>query len=130
MTANALLVELKALGVRLWVEGGALEVEAPAGVLSPDRLAELRDHKPALIDLLARPTPEHAALLEEWRQIRERWSRGLVVDAAGYQSARQEAAAFRTFRELSARALEIWEVLTTEAPQVIPDGWQASPLPE
>jgi pyochelin synthetase len=43
------LAELDGLGVRLWVEDGRLRYRAPKGVMTPQRLAELREHRDALI---------------------------------------------------------------------------------
>lgn len=52
MSAAALLDRLDALGVTVTAAGGALTVDAPAGVLSPALLADMRRHKPAILALL------------------------------------------------------------------------------
>jgi hypothetical protein len=55
MTASTLLSELQALGAKLGVAGDQIRIEAPRGVVSPELLAELRAHKPELIELLTWP---------------------------------------------------------------------------
>lgn len=47
---NQTLAQCQQLGIRLWVEGGALRYDAPKGALSQDLLADLKEHK---LDLLA-----------------------------------------------------------------------------
>ena len=48
-----LLSQLTQLGIRLWVEdGGRLRFEAPKGALTPDLKARLKEHKPAIMELL------------------------------------------------------------------------------
>ena len=39
---RTLLIELRRVGVHLWVEGDQIRYRAPKGVLSADRLAELK----------------------------------------------------------------------------------------
>ncbi len=56
MTASALLTNLKECGVSIQPHGGELEITAPAGVLTPDVLAEIRSLKPAIIQLLSTPS--------------------------------------------------------------------------
>lgn len=53
MTADQLLQQLRNLSVSLSVEGDTLKCKAPRGVLTPDLVAAMRDHKAALIALLA-----------------------------------------------------------------------------
>ena len=52
MTATELHDRYRALGIRLWVESGELQVEAPPGVLNPELSAELSAHKAELLELL------------------------------------------------------------------------------
>jgi amino acid adenylation domain-containing protein len=56
MTADQLLQQLRDLSVGLSVEGDTLKCKAPRGVLTPDLVAAMRDHKAALIALLAAET--------------------------------------------------------------------------
>lgn len=51
MTATALLAHLSARGVRVRVEGECLRL-APRDALTPELLAEVREHKPQLLALL------------------------------------------------------------------------------
>ena len=55
MTATELLDELRTKGVHLTIEGGYIAVDAPKGVLTDDLRQAIREHKVALIELLARP---------------------------------------------------------------------------
>ena len=48
-----LIVECERAGIRLSVDGGKLVIEAPAGVVKPDLLARLRQHKPELMAALS-----------------------------------------------------------------------------
>ena len=50
---DALVAQLRASGVRLWVEHGQLRYAAPPKVMTEALLAELREHKADLIALLA-----------------------------------------------------------------------------
>lgn len=52
-----LLSALRARGVRLWAEHGALNYDAPAGVMTDELLERLRAHKPELLALLASAEP-------------------------------------------------------------------------
>jgi hypothetical protein len=52
MTPQALLDELERLNVKLTLNGDKLQLEAPAGVLTPDLREKIRQHKPELITLL------------------------------------------------------------------------------
>jgi hypothetical protein len=65
---NALIEQCRRLGVRLWVEGGALAYDAPRGVLTPELIAGLKANKPAILAALAYPdlpgvSPDLAARL-------------------------------------------------------------------
>lgn len=49
---TALLAELARCGVRLAAEGDRLRYEAPPGIMTPELLQELRQHKPVIMGLL------------------------------------------------------------------------------
>jgi amino acid adenylation domain-containing protein len=49
---RTLLIELRRVGVHLWVEGDQIRYRAPKGVLSADRLAELKSRKADVLPLL------------------------------------------------------------------------------
>ena len=61
MTATALLDELRTKGVHLTLEGQHVAVDAPKGVLTDDVRQAIRQHKAALLALLAQPAPAHDA---------------------------------------------------------------------
>jgi hypothetical protein len=62
MTAHALLQQLHALGVTLVPSPDAtLHCRAPQGILTPALVAGMRQHKAALLGLLAAPPPEPLA---------------------------------------------------------------------
>jgi hypothetical protein len=52
MTAPEVLKKAKRLKISLWCEGAALKYEAPPDVLTDALRAEIRAHKPALLELL------------------------------------------------------------------------------
>ena len=54
MTVSELIGELQNIGVRLWEEDGLLRYRAPSQVMTEDRLARLREHKPAVLEELRR----------------------------------------------------------------------------
>ncbi|WP_051406967.1 non-ribosomal peptide synthetase [Nocardia sp. CNY236] len=47
-----LIAELSKAGVQLWEESGVLRFRAPKGVMTGERVAVLRAHKPAILDVL------------------------------------------------------------------------------
>lgn len=53
MTAEELLLELEAEGVRLSIRGDRLVLDAPTGVLTQKRLDEIRAFKPELLAIVA-----------------------------------------------------------------------------
>src|SRR5262245_50917138 len=61
MTATGLLEELHTKGVHLTVEGERVAVDAPKGVLTDDLRQAIRQHKAALLALLAQPASAHNA---------------------------------------------------------------------
>ena len=75
MSAAALLARLRALGVTATAAGDDLELDAPAGALTPALLGELRAHKGALLALLAAerwtadPRPDLAGDSALWRRL-------------------------------------------------------------
>lgn len=83
MSALHLLNELHRRDVRVWVEGGRLELEASAGVLTDELCQELRRLKPELLDLLS---STQTSLFEESPVIRE----SLTTATAGDVSSTQE----------------------------------------
>ena len=52
MSAARLLAKVRDAGVELEVRGDDLAVKAPPGVLTPDRVARIREHKAALLELV------------------------------------------------------------------------------
>ena len=56
MTPQALLADLRALGVELTAEGDQLRYRAPSGTMTPDLRRQLRSHKAELL-LLLEPMP-------------------------------------------------------------------------
>ena len=54
---NALIEQCRRLGVRLWVEGGALAYDAPKGAMTSKLAAALKADKPAILAALAHPDP-------------------------------------------------------------------------
>lgn len=63
---RAIMTGLQADGVKLSVVDGGLEVKAARGVLKPDTLAVLKQHKATFIDILTRDTT--APTLPAWCQ--------------------------------------------------------------
>ena len=57
MTAAELLSHLNELGVSVNTADGKLKIKSPGGALTPDLRQQLRDHKDALLELLAPPPP-------------------------------------------------------------------------
>ncbi|WP_188186662.1 non-ribosomal peptide synthetase [Nonomuraea sp. SYSU D8015] len=53
-TPTQLIAQLHGLGVRLWHEGDQLRYRAPAGVMTAERLADLRAHKAGILQHLRR----------------------------------------------------------------------------
>lgn len=62
MTPAALLADLQARGIRLYLAGDELRYKAKAGTMTPDLAATIKPHKPTLIALLQE---EEAAI--SWR---------------------------------------------------------------
>ena len=69
MTAQALLSELRGLGVELAVEEDRLTIDAPTGTITEDLRSALVENKPRLIKLL----------IWEKRKLEEADRRGLVI---------------------------------------------------
>ncbi len=55
MNLSTLIQEFKAAGITLWCEGDALRYRAPAGAMTAERIALLRQHKSDLLNALATP---------------------------------------------------------------------------
>ena len=49
---DTLITDLESVGISLWEEDGKLRFRAPKGVMTPERLASLRDNKAAVLDHL------------------------------------------------------------------------------
>jgi hypothetical protein len=74
---NALIERCRLAGIRLRVEGTDLQYDGPKGAMTPDLIAELKAHKPAILAALAHP--EDVALW--WRvAVREPGGRTIEVD--------------------------------------------------
>jgi TubC N-terminal docking domain len=58
VNARSLFHDLRALGVILEAQGEYLKVDAPAGVLTEEHRAALKEHKPKLLKRLSRPREE------------------------------------------------------------------------
>jgi len=58
MIARELLTALQAEGVQVTVKGDRLVLDSPRGALDPDRLDQVRTHKPELLALLTEPGTE------------------------------------------------------------------------
>lgn len=56
MNAVLLLAQLKAAGASVTLNGETVDIDAPAGVLTPALLTELRAHKPEIVALLSAPS--------------------------------------------------------------------------
>jgi len=63
MTALELLADLRSKGVILTVKGDRLAYDAPAGTMTPDLLATIKAHKPAIVAALTTKPSEHT-----WRE--------------------------------------------------------------
>ncbi len=55
MISSTLIKEFKTAGITLWCEGDALRYRAPAGAMTPERIALLRQYKAELLTVLAMP---------------------------------------------------------------------------
>lgn len=58
MNAGALLKELRVAGVKVSADGGYLELDAPAGMLTEDLEHRIREAKPGLLEVLEREDSE------------------------------------------------------------------------
>ncbi len=102
----------RSLGVRLWLGSGELRYRAVEGVMTPELMTSIGEHKAAIIELLSaddqptdpEPNPPTGPPALPWRRIletwpdplREQWGR-LANDLAeaGYTWPSDEAEAFR-----------------------------------
>ena len=57
MTGATLLEDLTRHGVKLWTEGGELRCRGPKKTLTPEVLAQLKEHKPEILKRLTPPAP-------------------------------------------------------------------------
>jgi len=78
--AAPLLRELVIKGVRLWRDGDKLRFRAPSSVITPEVLAQMREHKGALLALLR--AHELLRQVDRWPlERRRRWAaRALELD--------------------------------------------------
>ena len=58
MSGATLLEDLTRRGVKLWTEGGELRCRGPKKTLTPEVLAQLKQHKPEILEQLNTPTAE------------------------------------------------------------------------
>jgi hypothetical protein len=80
MNAAEVLRELENLGVRLDVTGEKVHYDAPAGVMTPERLEQLRAVKPHLVELLGEPVGYRRAPRRRWcARCRELEAQGVRV---------------------------------------------------
>jgi hypothetical protein len=61
MRAAQLLDELRTYGATITAKDDALEIDAPRGVLTPQMLEAVREHKAALLQVLAEPKKRPAS---------------------------------------------------------------------
>ena len=80
MNAGEILRELNDLGVRLDVKGEKVHYDAPVGVMTSERLDQLRALKPHLVGLLVEPvTHRKATPAEQCARCRGLEARGVRV---------------------------------------------------
>ena len=60
MNAHKLLHELQVLGFALTTDGEELRLNAPTGLLTPERINTIKQAKPALIQLILPPEDQYA----------------------------------------------------------------------
>ena len=63
MSGATLLEDLTRSGVKLWKEGNELRCRGPKKTLTPEVLAQLKEHKPEILKRLNPPAPESATPL-------------------------------------------------------------------
>jgi hypothetical protein len=89
MTAQAILSDLQALGVRLEVHGDRLRYH-PRSLVGPDLLIRLREHKPELLAILQAPAQDDPLfppdLLAAMARAKVRWAD--AADATGLHHGR------------------------------------------
>jgi len=84
MNAGKILRELNDLGVRLDIKGKKVHYDAPLGVMTPERLDQLRAVKPHLVEWQAEPiTHRKAAPDRQCTRCRALEARGVRVLLCG-----------------------------------------------
>ncbi|MBK9313099.1 MAG: hypothetical protein IPM55_02450 [Acidobacteria bacterium] len=107
-----LVTTLTGQGVKIWAEGEKIQIEAPDDILTDEIIETIREHKPALLSLLALPCPScgNPALIEQG----EGWEHR---SCSGHYDA-WERTPGRRWRDLDARISDIFrEALKSEAIQ-------------
>ncbi|MRV71997.1 amino acid adenylation domain-containing protein [Duganella sp. FT92W] len=106
MTVNELLAKLAEARVTLSLTDGELRVKAPPGTMTPALLAELKAHKPALLNLLDRQDAAGLALADKRAVPATRTQLGIwMAEQAGAGSAYLMPAALQLDGALDTRAL-------------------------
>jgi hypothetical protein len=86
MTVTSLLGELRALGVRLFLDGGRVAYRAPRGIMTPELLARLSARKAELLALLTSAVPDNLTADE-----REEFDERLAIATIDGQVREEEA---------------------------------------
>ena len=72
MSTQALLTELRNLGVEVAVEGENLAVYAPPAIITPELVAEIKEHKASIIKVLREDEEmEQTGVIQSERQVFE-----------------------------------------------------------
>jgi hypothetical protein len=83
--ASAILTRLRDAGVTVAVADGQLKLKGPKSALGEDVLSELRAHKPALLQILARAAPLDldaiAGRIEAWLRAMDRLPRACGIES-------------------------------------------------
>ena len=103
MTVHALFQELQRQQVTLLPDGEVLRYRAPQGVLTEDLRQAIRQHKAALLTLLAQAPKEPPGLEAEYRRFRDfltRWDEraALMASDGGLPRADAEWQAYLSLR--------------------------------
>jgi hypothetical protein len=134
MQARKLIDEFAEAGVKLAAENGNLAFEGPRGVLTPERIEELRRHKAELLTALAPPDldafEERAAIIEYDAGLTRHDAETLAAQEQGFanvpslqgETARRWAAEIERLARLPAISPEGAEALK-RARTFISEGW-------
>ncbi|NRB37046.1 MAG: amino acid adenylation domain-containing protein [Pseudomonadales bacterium] len=80
MNIISLISELAQQDIRLWLDDGNLAYSAPDGAMTPDVIAKLREHKPAIIEFLKQSEQQQTVSFD--KAIRGDQNQGYTVSAA------------------------------------------------